>query len=70
MAKDTKRAKPGQLLPVVVTPAAGPLAVAVAADRADHYARASRAPNTWRAYRGAYARFAELNYSASGALAL
>jgi integrase len=58
MTKNTNRGKRGQLLPVVVTPTAGPLAVAAATDRADHYARASRAPNTWRAYRGAYARFA------------
>jgi integrase len=56
MDKNTKSAKRGQLLPVVTTTAG--LAVAVATDRADHYARASRAPNTWRAYRGAYARFA------------
>ena len=55
MENDTKRAKRGQLLPAIVTPGAVPLAVAT--DRADHYARASRAPNTWRAYRGAWQRF-------------
>jgi integrase len=55
MTKNTKRGKRGQLLPVVVTPGGGPLAVAT--DRADHYARASRAPNTWRSYQGAWARF-------------
>jgi integrase len=55
MAKNTKGAKQRHLLPIVIAPGAGPLAVAT--DRADHYARASRAPNTWRAYRGACARF-------------
>jgi len=46
MGKDNGDAKQGLSVPIVVT--AGPR-LAVATDRADHYARASRAPNTWRA---------------------